>query len=106
MAKQVFKWGQWNELAKAMGVKMPKPQEVNKAKFKVQQEKFARCRKCGGQMHYLKGTNVLICENEIEVEKTFENEDGTTTVKTVKQTCGNINLVDKEYQSYARFLFE
>lgn len=106
MARQYFEWGQWDEISKASGIKMPKPQERNKAKLKPQQEKFARCRKCGGQMRYLKGTNVLICENEIEVEKTFENEDGTTTVKTVKQTCGNINLVDKEYQSYARFLFE
>lgn len=106
MERKFFTWGQWDELSAELGFKPTKPQEKNKAKTKVQREKFARCRKCGGQMKYLAGTNILICENEVEVEKEITKEDGTTFKKMEKQVCGNVNLVDKEYQGYMRYLFD
>lgn len=105
MSRNYIQGGNWTELENATGVKAPVAQEKNKAKLKVQREKFARCRKCGGQMKYLTGTNVLICENTVEVEVECL-VDGVQGTKTVKQICNNINMVDKEYQSYARYLFE
>lgn len=103
--KKVFKWGQFNELAKEMGIKMPKQQERNISKLKTQREKFARCKKCGGQMTYIPATNIFICNNVIEVEKNVV-VDGISTIKTEKKTCSNLNFVDKEYQSYMRYLFD
>ena len=105
MERKFFKWGQFDELAKAMGIKMPKPQERNAGKLKVQREKFARCRKCGGQMTYIPSTNVFICNNVVEFEKEVIVE-GIPTTKTEKKVCSNLNFVDKEYQNYMRYLFD
>lgn len=105
MRKKIYKWGEWNELAKDFDFKMPAPMNPNPAKRKVQQEKFARCKFCGGQMTYHKGTNVLTCENIVDKEETITNEDGTTTVKTHKEACGNINIVDRDYIGYMEYLF-
>lgn len=65
----------------------------NDEKRESQRKKFATCRICGGQMKYLSGTNLFICENEVE-------KDG------VKTTCNNINMVDAQYQDYMRYLFD
>lgn len=65
----------------------------NDEKRESQRKKFATCRICGGQMKYLSGTNLFICENEIE-------KDGEKT------TCNNINMVDVQYQDYMRYLFD
>lgn len=80
--------------------------KTNDEKRNAQRAKFATCRHCGGQMKYISGTNILICENEVEKKKTKTNEDGTTVEYTVKETCGNINMVDAQYQDYMRYLFD
>lgn len=106
MSRKYIQWGNWEELSKATGIKMPKPQEANQAKKKPQIEKFSRCKECGGQMTYIKGSNILLCECQVDVEKEFTKEDGTTEKKVVKQTCGNINLVGKDYLGYMEYLFK
>lgn len=110
MSKKVIKWGNWSELEKELGIKSSKPAQVSNGKKKFQIEKFSKCRACGGQMTYLKGTNALICNCEVEreKEKITKNPDGTETKAkvTVKEPCGNLNLVSEEYQSYMRYLFD
>lgn len=105
MSRKYYQWGNLDKLAKDMGIKMPKSTPPNPAKKKPQIEKFSRCKNCGGQMRYIVGSNVLICENQIEVEKEFTKEDGTVEKKTVKQMCGNINMVSREYLGYMNYLF-
>lgn len=105
MAKKVFKWGQWTELAQEFGFKMKAPVEFNPAKKKVQREKFACCKSCGGQMTYHKGTNVLTCENVVEKTKKVTTETGEEVEKTFKEVCGNTNIVDRDYIGYMEYLF-
>ena len=109
MSKNVIKWGNWTELEKALGIKSKAVPAQNSAKKKTQIEKFAKCKSCGGQMTYIKGTNALICTCEIEKEKekVVTNPDGsvTKTKYNVKEPCGNLNLVSDEYQSYMNYLF-
>ena len=57
-------------------------------------------------MTYLKGTNILICENEVEKKKVKVGETGAKVEYTVKERCGNINMVDAQYQSYMHYLFD
>ena len=110
MAKNVYTWGQWDEINKAFGFK-PKAKEykVDAAKKKAQIEKFSKCPVCGGQMMYVKGTNSLICENEVEREKTITSKDEngvvTKTKAMVKERCGYVNLVDDAYMGYVNYLF-
>ena len=111
MEKKVIKWGNWEELNKALGFGQPKPaQKKELANKKVKIEKFAKCKNCGGQMTYIKGTNAFICDCEVEreKEKIVKNKDGTESkVKyKVKEPCGATNLVAEEYQSYMRYLFD
>ena len=111
MEKKFFRWNQFDELNKALGIKTKKKEiKVDNVKKKAQIEKFAKCPVCGGQMTYIKGTNSLICENEVEREKTIVNKDknGKVVSKTktkVKEPCGYINLVDEAYMNYVNYLF-
>lgn len=110
MAKKVIKWGNWTELEKALGIKSKPAPVQNAVKKKAQIEKFSKCKVCGGQMTYVKGTNVLVCNCEVEKEreKTVTNPDGsvTKTKYKVKEPCGNINLVSHEYMGYVKYLFD
>lgn len=65
------------------------------------QEKFLKCPKCGAQMTYHVGTNVLTCDNMVET-KGF-NEDGAEYVK--KEECGFVRFLDSDSVSYAEYLF-
>lgn len=44
------------ELGAVMGIKAPEKQDV----------KNRKCRRCGGEMHHIEGTNVFICEKDSE----------------------------------------
>lgn len=104
MEKKIFKWGQFNELAKEFGFKPPKQIEDGKKKF--QREKFAKCRMCGGQMTYVPGTNILYCENKIQVERERVLDNGKKEKYFETQTCGNMNIVDRPYIDYMNYLFK
>ena len=105
MPRTYVQWGDWYKLnlKKAKGKYEPKTDEEKKASQKA---KFGKCRICGGQMTYLKGTNILICENEVEKKKVKIGETGAKVEYTVKERCGNINMVDAQYQSYMHYLFD
>ena len=60
----------FSDLARAFGVQK-----------KVRREKPFYCRKCGGVMQHISGTNVYLCENKID----FMGEDG----KPQSRVCGN-----------------
>lgn len=105
MPRTYVQWGDWSKLnlKKTKGNYEPKVDENKKA---AQKAKFGKCRICGGQMTYLGGTNILICENEVEKKKTKIGETGEKVEYTVTEECGNINLVDAQYQSYMHYLFD
>lgn len=112
MGRQYISWGNFDEMEKATGLKpksKPEPSkkeaEAAAKKLEKRQQKFARCRACKGLMQYVPGTNILICENEVEKKVTVKNEDGTTTEKVEVKRCGNINLVADEYMGYVDYLF-
>jgi len=103
MPRTYHTWGDWEAIntkkSKGKGAK------VDEQKREAQRTKFARCRVCGKQMTYLNGTNILVCKNEVEKKKTRVNELGETVEYTVSEECGNVNIVDTQYQDYMRYLF-
>lgn len=101
MARNYIKWGEWNTLEKKTGVKSSQTSK-NEDKRTAQRKKFIKCKKCGGDMTYIKGTNILICENLVE-KKPKSNETKTGTNEKV--ICGNLNLVDNQYMNYVDYLF-
>lgn len=107
MSRQYITWGSWDKVAEATGFKRKpsNPKKKNEDRKKSQREKFAKCRECGGQMTYVPGTNILVCENEVEKTRTITHEDGTKEEKTETRRCGNINLVDNQYMGYVGYLF-
>lgn len=86
--RKYLNWKDRNQLGKENKTK------IDEGKRKGQREKFCKCKKCGGQMTYVPGTNVLICQNEIE------DKNGK------KHICGAINMVDDRYMSYVDYLFQ
>lgn len=105
MARIKYTWGELDKVAKDFGLKMPKVKAKDAPDKEARKAKFAKCRVCGGQMTYLAGTNALICQCEVEKEFIKKSEDGTETKVTKTVTCGNVNLVDEQYQSYMNYLF-
>ena len=102
MARVKYSWTEMNKIAEDMGLKTPKKKSNNDTVDKnSRREKFARCKKCGGQMTYIKGTNVLVCNNDIEVDEST----GVSSVTKKKEKCGAINMVAEQYQSYMNYLF-
>lgn len=83
-------------LGKEMNIKKRTPQ---KEWATPRQEKFLKCPKCGGRMTFHSGTNVLSCENIIEVRSINESEPPK------KEKCNFIRLLDPESLSYAEYLF-
>lgn len=81
----------WKDRNQVLG--KPSADHIDEGKRKSQREKFCKCRKCGGQMTYVPGTNTLVCNCEVV------GKDGKTRV------CGNINIVDDRYMSYVNYLF-
>ena len=105
MARIKYTWGELDKVAKDFGLKMPEVKAKVAPDKEARKAKFAKCRVCGGQMTYLAGTNVLICQCEVEKEFVKKSEDGTETKVTKTVTCNNINIVDEQYQSYMNYLF-
>lgn len=106
MARVKYNWGELDKVAKDFGLKMPeKKSDSNAVDKTARRQKFAKCRTCGGQMTYIKGTNALVCENLVEKTKKITNADGTVSTSVVNERCGAINLVADQYQSYMNFLF-
>ena len=107
MARVKYGWTEMNKIAEDMGLKIPEKKSNNDTVDKnSRREKFARCKKCGGQMTYIKGTNVLVCNNDVEVDVTEVNEStGVSNVTKKKEKCGAINMVAEQYQSYMNYLF-
>lgn len=104
---RTFNWGQWREVEKLLGIKGgKKDNKKNEDKRAAQRKKFAKCKVCGNQMTYIPNSNILICENNVEKKKTRVLEDGTKQTYTISEPCGNINLVDKQYQEYMNYLFK
>lgn len=68
-------------------------ERIDKNKQKSQREKFCKCKKCGGQMDYISGTNIFVCNC-----KTFD-------AKGNEKICGNVNIVDDKYMDYVDYLF-
>ena len=103
--REYIQWGHMGEVEGKLGIKRKPAKKKDMDKTK-KREKFAKCRQCGGQMTYIPGTNLLICENEVEkkVKKTLE--DGTTKEVTETGRCGNINMVGDDFVGYAQYLFE
>jgi ssDNA-binding Zn-finger/Zn-ribbon topoisomerase 1 len=102
MAREYAKWGEWDKI----GFKKNKKIDKNGEKKKNQKEQFARCKVCGGQMTYLKGTNILVCSNTIEKKTTLVDKNGKECESITTVSCSNINMVSEPYQSYMRYLFE
>lgn len=75
------RYGSFEELREAYGLK-PVSRRTNDAdKLKVQQEKFlGTCKCCKQPMALVKNSNVLVCSNEScrGFKHTAVNEDGTT----------------------------
>lgn len=76
-----------------------KSEKINDKKA-AQIKKFSTCRICGGQMTYVKGTNILVCECDVQKKVKSGGEE-----KIVTEKCGNTNIVDKAYQDYLNYLF-
>lgn len=109
--RKYFNWNQWEEVNKEFGFRTKKPAQKNDAvKKKARIEKFCKCKECGGQMTYVKGTNTLICDCEVErqKEKAIRDKFGNIVNKekiTVKEPCGNVNIISEEYMGYVNYLF-
>lgn len=110
--RKYFNWNEWDKVNKELGLKSKKSQVQNtdSVKKKSQIEKFCKCKECGGQMTYVKGTNALICECEVErtKERITRDKKGNVIGKEkykVKEPCGNVDLVSNEYMSYVNYLF-
>lgn len=103
--RKYIQWGHMGEVESKLGIKR-RPVKKKDADKTKKREKFAKCRQCGGQMTYIPGTNLLVCENEVEkkVKKTLE--DGTTKEVTETGRCGNINMVGDDFVGYVQYLFE
>ena len=100
MPREYAKFGEWNKVGfKNSTVK------VDEDKRTSQRAKFAKCRFCGGQMTYLQGTNILICENEVEKSRKRTDDTGAVIEYTVTEKCGNVNMVADEFQGYMNYLF-
>lgn len=104
MPRTYASWGDWEKIGYKK--KDPKLSGDSSPKKKAQQEKFGRCKICGGQMTYCKGTNILVCKNVIEKKKTKNGDGGEKIEYIVKEECGNINIVDAQYQDYMHYLFD
>lgn len=87
MSRVYLQWKDRDKLGKR------KPEKIDENKRKAQREKFCKCKQCGGQMTYVEGTNIFLCQNEVET-------------KEGKKTCGAINLVDDRYMDYVNYLFK
>lgn len=109
--KKEFKWGQFEELNKELGFKsVIKSKKTDKVKKATQIAKFCKCRACGNMMTYVKGTNALICDCEVEreKEKVIKDKNGKAIGKEtfkVKEPCGHVNLISNEYMGYVNYLF-
>ena len=103
MPRTYVKFGEWDKA----GLKTPKHEgKVDENKRESQRVKFARCKNCGGQMTYITGSNILICQNEVEKKKTKIDETGNKVEYTITEVCGNVNMVDAQYQGYMSYLFD
>lgn len=105
MARTKYTWGELDKVAKDFGLKMPKAKAKDAPDKEARKAKFAKCRVCGGQMTYVPGTNVLVCDNMVEKEFTKVGEDGKEVKSTKTVRCATLNLVKDEYQSYMNYLF-
>jgi ribosomal protein S26 len=107
--ERIVKWGDWLELSSLTGLQRKRTaRRQNKNsndKKKTKREKFAKCKECGGQMTYIPDTNIFVCENEVEKKKKKTLEDGTVQETIVTERCGNVNLIDKQYVGYVKWLF-
>lgn len=68
----------FGEAARALGIKVKEPA--------VKSEKPKKCRKCGGDLRHIAGTNIYVCDNSITREDTLP--DGTAC--DVVEPCGNV----------------
>jgi ssDNA-binding Zn-finger/Zn-ribbon topoisomerase 1 len=103
--RQYIEWGHMGEIESKLGIKRKpaKEKEVDKTK---KREKFAKCKQCGGQMTYVPGTNILVCENEVEKKMKRTLEDGSTIEEIKTTRCGNTNLISDNFMGYFEFLFK
>lgn len=112
MSRTIYSWGQFEQLAKNLGLKFTNSNShIDENKRKAQKEKFCKCKNCGGQCDYIKGTNCLICNCIVEKEKKVITKDKygkVTSEKSVKilEPCGTIDVVPVKYQDYMKYLFE
>lgn len=73
------RYNSFEELGKAFGIKK-----------KARKESTMVCRKCGGIMRHVEGTNVYLCENPLKDKNgKVIKEDGKV------KTCGNRVLAKK-----------
>lgn len=100
MPRTYAKFGEWDRV----GLKGAST-KIDEGKRAGQRAKFSKCRNCGGQMTYIAGTNILICENEVEKTRQKLGETGEPVEYTVKERCGNVNMVSDEFQGYMNYLF-
>lgn len=103
-------WKDWDKFEKETGFKSAPRAKVNKEKQRSLRKKFATCPKCGGQMEYCPGTNILVCENVVnkkeKVEVPAENGAAARLVeKDTKSRCGFIKMVDSQYEGYLNYLY-
>ena len=84
----------FQEFGEALGRSRRKPQ-----KEWVQKEmtKISSCPRCGAQMKFTDGTNIMTCSNMIA--KTIDGEQVTAE-------CGFIKFLNPSTASYAQFLFD
>jgi uncharacterized protein with PIN domain len=104
--ERTVKWGDWAELSKLTGFKRKNTtKKSDDSRKKSKREKFTKCKECGGQMTYVPDSNIFVCDNEVEKKKKKKLEDGTIQEFTVTERCGNVNLIDKQYEGYVKWLF-
>lgn len=112
MSRKVYNWGEFEQLAKDLGIKFNSNiKNVDEFRRKVQREKFCKCKVCGGQRDYIQGTNCLICNCMVAKDKKEIVKDKMGNIiseKTVKclEPCGSVDLVSPSYQDYVKYLFE
>lgn len=110
MSKGRTKYGisDMDSIRRSLGLSKPKAKErkFDEDKRRAQRAKFCKCPACKGYMTYVRGTNSLICENEVTKTKERTNKEGVKSKFEVTEPCGFVNLVSEDYQGYLQYLFE
>jgi len=101
MQNKTFK--SFTEMAEALGHKRRKPQ---KEWLESEMKKISKCPRCGAQLVYTGGTNVMTCVNQIEVTREITHEDGTVQKQKQMVDCGFIKFLTPSTSSYAQFLYD